>query len=776
MHSPGNAGKADGAPPPNPIGPIDPLVDDPDEPGLPSAAPAGHADHVDPSDSLNDLQDRDDGGEADELDRFTQLFRILERLTEIGSEDPESEVSLAEIASEVARYTSSTQTVLSLVDPATGDLDVKATHGFGEELPRELSFIEDGIHGWVLKIGTPMIIEHADQNGGLPLLGFEKTKLIAAPLQVGSQRVGALSVMGPTREGGYREEDMLFLSTIGSILGGQIGNGRSEAKGKEAVRKAIEALTLALDARDAYTRGHSQRVAIYSLAIANELERDGRQTFGKKRRNSLLMSALLHDVGKIGIRDEILLKPGKLTEEEFALIKTHPAKGAEIVRAIPGFDGDVIEGILHHHERWDGKGYPGQQSGERIHLFGRIIGLADAFDAIVTSRPYSSGESYDFAIGRIEELGGVTFDPEVVRAMLRAFKDRSILSDLGQISHARLESETVQAEVKGVDQADRTLRRIFGRNVTDLPTLPHVVSQILEKTRNSDASIEEVANLIATDQALVSTYLRLVNSAFYGFSRRITTLKQAITLLGFRSVRNVVVNAGVAGIFRRRSFNNHYRHRLWDHSVTTAVAARVLAPVVGFKAKEEAFTAGLLHDIGKVVIDQYAPKPSVAIQRRVELGEEARVVEQEVLGADHTQVGAWVSERWHLPKSLCWVIQYHHDWQNPDIPGGTDLVRLVAAANAIATIRRNDDREALTRASEEFAASPGNIYDFDVAKTASLLVEIWTGKNEAMKMFGSGPHRPQEPVETKDADDRRAAVATPGDVAAAARRARGWQE
>ncbi|MCP4069916.1 MAG: HD domain-containing protein, partial [Phycisphaeraceae bacterium] len=392
---------------------------------------------------------------------------------------------------------------------------VKATHGFGDEPPRELSFIEDGIHGWVLKIGTPMIIEHADQNGGLPLLAFEKTRMIAAPIQVGSHRIGALSVMRPNREGGYREEDMLFLGTISSVLGGQIGIVRSDAQGKEAVRKAIEALTLALDARDAYTRGHSQRVAIYSLTIANELERDGRHSFGNDRRNSLLMSALLHDVGKIGIRDEILLKPGKLTEEEYALIKSHPEKGAEIVQAIPGFDEEVVEGILHHHERWDGKGYPSGQSGERIHIFGRVIGLADAFDAIVTSRPYSSGESYDFAIGRIEELAGVTFDLDVVQAMLRAFQDRSVLADLGQISDARVESETVQAEVKGVDRADRTLRRIFGRDVTDLPTLPHVVSQILEKTRNSDASIEEVANLIATDQALVSTYLRLVNSAFY---------------------------------------------------------------------------------------------------------------------------------------------------------------------------------------------------------------------------------------------------------------------
>ena len=590
-----------------------------------------------------------------------------------------------------------------------------------------------------MQIGTSMIISDPEKGGGLPLLPFERTVLLAAPLQVGSNRVGAISVMRPVRETGYTEADMLLVSGVASLVGGLVGHDRAQARGRESIRKAIESLTLALDARDPYTRGHSQRVAMYSLAIANELENEGeRYSFVKDMRNSLLMSALLHDIGKIGIRDEVLLKPGKLTDEEYDLIKTHPEKGAAIVRMIPGFDDNVIAGILQHHERFDGKGYPSGIVGEKTHVFGRIIGLADAFDAIVTSRPYSQGASFDFAMGRVDELSGTAFDPEIVRAMHRALKDERIWSELGAISQAELGVTRRKVDPDEDDLSDRTIRRIFGRDISDLPTLPHVVSQVLEKTRDQDANLNEVVSLISTDQALVSTCLRLVNSAFYGFNRRIATLKQAITLLGFRSVRNIVVNAGVVGIFRKRSFNNLYRHRLWDHSVSCAVAARAIAEATNYKAKEEAFTAGLLHDIGKVVIDQYAPKDSVQIMQKVEKGMAPREAEVEVLGIDHTKIGAWISERWKLPQALCWVIEFHHEPESEEIPGDSELVKLVAVANVMCRIRKKDDPADVANDVEEFVHSDQNLFEFSVEKATSLLHDVWSIKSDAMKTIGSG--------------------------------------
>jgi len=702
-----------------------------------------------PDDPL--IDDTDDGADDASSGGAARSLRVLEHITDMAGEDPEGEVFLGEVTAELVRTTGARTGVVSLLDPGSNTLDVKATVGFGSDTPDGLNYIQDGIHGWVLRIGAPMIISGTESQGSLPLLSFERTQLIAAPIQVSQTSYGAVSVMAGPEGKAFREQDMLLVSVVASMLGGLIGHRRAEARGAESIRKAIESLTMALDARDPYTRGHSQRVAMYSLAIANELENEGKHSFSKEMRNSLLMSALLHDIGKIGIRDEVLLKPGRLTDEEFDLIKTHPVKGAEIVRMIPGFDDDVIAGILQHHERFDGQGYPAAIVGEKIHVFGRVIGLADCFDAIVTSRPYSTASSFSFAMTRIEELSGTAFDPVVVRAMLRAMKDQAVWAELGSISQGKPGSPPARSEARDADSADRTLRRVFGKNVTDLPTLPHVVSQILEKTRDADSNLDEIVNLIATDQALVSMILRLVNSAFYGFSRRITTLKQAITLLGFRSVRNVVVNAGVAGIFRKRTFNNQYRFRLWDHSVGCAVTARVLAERTGFKAKEEAFTAGLLHDIGKVVIDQYAPKDSAQIMKRVDAGMTASDAELEVLGVDHTQVGGWIAERWHLPKTLCWVIQYHHVPEADVVPGDRSLLRLVASANVLCRIRPTENEDELQAALEDFVASGANHLKIDLATARTVHAEMRAGKTEAMRTFGGA--RPMEAVETADADE-----------------------
>jgi putative nucleotidyltransferase with HDIG domain len=360
----------------------------------------------------------------------------------------------------------------------------------------------------------------------------------------------------------------------------------------------------------------------------------------------------------------------------------------------------------------------------------------------VTSRPYHSAASFDWAMSRVAELSGIAFDPEMVRAMTGAIKDQQVWKELGAISSAPASStpasSTPRIELGDASDPDRTLRRIFGREIEGLPTLPHVVSQVLEKTRNANSSLDEIVSLISTDQALVSTFLRLVNSAFYGFSRRIATLKQAITLLGFRSVRNVVVNAGVVGIFRRRAFDVDHRRRLWDHSVACAVTARLLAERQGYAAKEEAFTAGLLHDIGKVVIDQYAPKHSAAILVRVAAGEDRRSAETEVLGVDHTKIGAWIAERWHLPKALCSVIEHHHapEGASGEIEGTAALVRIVAAANAMCRISPADEDAGVAREVDLLVASPRNWLKLDSPSVRSILDETWARKADAMKMFG----------------------------------------
>jgi putative nucleotidyltransferase with HDIG domain len=173
---------------------------------------------------------------------------------------------------------------------------------------------------------------------------------------------------------------------------------------------SIRMLAAAIDEKDPYTRGHSGRVAKYSTLIAQELELSAADL------DTLRISALLHDVGKIGVEDRVLKKPGSLTAEEFALMKQHTIKGANIMRPVSQLK-DMLPGIELHHEHMDGRGYPYGLTGPQIPLMARIIAVADTLDAMTTNRPYQSAMDLDYALDKIKALAGAKFDTVVVNAL-----------------------------------------------------------------------------------------------------------------------------------------------------------------------------------------------------------------------------------------------------------------------------------------------------------------------------------------------------------------------
>jgi len=185
---------------------------------------------------------------------------------------------------------------------------------------------------------------------------------------------------------------------------------QAAAENRELFLGSIRMLAAAIDEKDPYTRGHSGRVAKYSLMFGEILGMSAEEL------DRLRISALLHDVGKIGVDDRVLKKPGKLTEEEFALMKQHTVKGANIMRPVPQLR-DVLPGIELHHERMDGGGYPYGLPGEKIPLMARIIAVADTLDAMTTDRPYQSAMDLEYALERIRSLAISKFDPQVVAAL-----------------------------------------------------------------------------------------------------------------------------------------------------------------------------------------------------------------------------------------------------------------------------------------------------------------------------------------------------------------------
>ena len=185
------------------------------------------------------------------------------------------------------------------------------------------------------------------------------------------------------------------------------------------LRSTVYALTAAIDAKDHYTFSHSLNVAKYASALAKRLQMDS------MHQEMVYEAGLLHDVGKIGIPENILTKTAKLTEEEYQIIQKHVDISINIVKHLPSME-HVIPGIVGHHERWDGKGYPRGIAGEMIPLEGRCLNIADTFDAITSIRPYKKLLSVDFALGELERNAGTQFDPRLVKEFVAMIREKEV--------------------------------------------------------------------------------------------------------------------------------------------------------------------------------------------------------------------------------------------------------------------------------------------------------------------------------------------------------------
>lgn len=184
---------------------------------------------------------------------------------------------------------------------------------------------------------------------------------------------------------------------------------------KEICEMAVRSILHALDCKDHYTYGHSMRVTYYSIVLGKEIGLNEDELY------ELEMSALFHDIGKIAIPDSVLLKPTRLNEEEFLVMKTHPEKSSDILQGFKPFE-NVAKFAKHHHERYDGRGYPDGLKGEDIPLFSRIILITDTFDAMTSSRPYRKGLDFEVAYEELSEFAGSQFDPNLVEAFCRAMR------------------------------------------------------------------------------------------------------------------------------------------------------------------------------------------------------------------------------------------------------------------------------------------------------------------------------------------------------------------
>ena len=298
----------------------------------------------------------------------------------------------------------------------TGNLIVGGSAGITADFDRaqEIPLKPGGVSYWVMNNNQPKIVEDinkAREFSKMSRLGFIRESVICAPLTDKEKVIGTITIANPVDGNGFGPADLELLTTIAAQASVAISNARLYEEQESTYLNTVHALVSAIEASDAYTRGHSERVTRYSVALAKKMGMEGDPL------KQLEQAAVLHDIGKIGIDVALLHKKGKLTPADIDVLKLHPSIGVRILEPIH-FLGTVREIIEQHHERYDGNGYPNGISGDEWRLEGKILAVCDTYDAMTSDRPYRKALSHEIAIQEIQDHSGTQFDPEVATAFI----------------------------------------------------------------------------------------------------------------------------------------------------------------------------------------------------------------------------------------------------------------------------------------------------------------------------------------------------------------------
>ncbi len=271
-----------------------------------------------------------------------------------------------------------------------------------------------GIAGQVARTGEPLIVNDVSRSENFHKMiddytGFSTKSLVCAPLAVHRKILGVIEVLNKLDGSQFEDQDMDAVISVANTAAMAIENTKLHQTVLDAYKTTIKTLAATIDAKDPYTRGHSQRVMEYALLTGANL------SLSPEEMETLEYAGILHDIGKISIDTTILNKPGSLTEAEWEIIQEHSTIGANLLRGI-SFLEKASELVLYHHERFDGKGYPTGLKGDALPLGARIIAVADAFDSMTTDRSYRAAMTVDQAIKELKRCSGDQFCPVAVKA------------------------------------------------------------------------------------------------------------------------------------------------------------------------------------------------------------------------------------------------------------------------------------------------------------------------------------------------------------------------
>jgi putative nucleotidyltransferase with HDIG domain len=476
--------------------------------------------------------------------------------------------------------------------------------------------------------------------------GFVEHLGVSAHAPIGDARGATLAVTaGAQDEGDDLERAIGDLATL-AALG---WSGTSDIM--NMVDAGVGALAKLLALRDGYTGGHAEEVVELCDALAVRLGLDAAAV------EELEMAARLHDLGKIGVPDVILHKPGRLTAEEWDVMRKHPGWGAEALAAVPGA-GRVAAAVRAHHERWDGQGYPDGLAGEAIPMAARIIAVADAWHAMTSNRSYRRALDDEHARAELADGSGTQFDPQVAGALVAVLADRQDRGDRfkreGTTASAAALASSPVPDARG---RARALATALNR-VTRLPALRESRERLDALLADPTAAEGELLDVVEADLALAVAVIRAANAL--DDDGPITTVPDAVRSLGRDRLAGVVADVKSIDYFQQVVGWSKPPEHVRLHALTTQRATSLIARAADRSDHDTLMVGALLHDVGKLVLEQMNPAYPAAIHGEADTPDARARAERRALGFDHALVGGLLLRRWVLPEALAEMVENHH--------------------------------------------------------------------------------------------------------------------
>jgi len=419
----------------------------------------------------------------------------------------------------------------------------------------------------------------------------------------------------------------------------EIGIPKNEAEFKEVVFAVAKTLVALIDEKDPFLRKHSERVASNCANFCEEFK-----IVGKEDTETIYFAGLLHDIGIVAIPVNLLHRIDPLTQEEMVLIKKHPVSGEKVLSNL-NFLEDVLPMVRHHHEAFDGSGYPDGLTGDNIPLGARVLGLFNYLDTLVFPRASDKALGIEDALVEINAKAGQLFDPDLIQNFLTFAESNAGKSDDFMQKRQADKMRSVFAEILAK----------FKSGKISPPVMPQVVREMQIVIRQPKSTPEELAAVIEKDPTISLRLISVANSPVYRGITEIRNVKTAIPRMGLKETLNIVVAIANKSLYESK--NVKYKilmDRLWVHSLASAYGSKLIAQALKLDDLEKYFLMGLIHDIGKILLLGAFSEVSKGKSLKME------AIQANVQEA-HIGLGSMLLKRWGFDAEFINVINHHED-------------------------------------------------------------------------------------------------------------------